>query len=112
MIKKFFKTAKKDKVPNKKEYRIIINKKSRDVTVGNGQITFPLIPHEDRTIFVDILKRQQENGTGITFNVTETAVKVCLPANRVQDMKKLEDVRGYLTEISIPVKGFVRHEMY
>jgi hypothetical protein len=48
----------------------------------------------------------------MTFSIDRYRVTIRLPKDKIKELTDVSKVRGYLTEIRIPVKGFVRHDFY
>lgn len=100
-----------------KNFSVAINNKARTVTVSETGIRFSLKEGEGlETIdrFTQGLINAQKSDAGITFGIDIVAktVAINLSANDRRfsplDEVTIKSVRGYLTEIGIPVRHFMK----
>ncbi len=98
----------------KKSFTIIVNSVSRTILVEyeENKLSFPLKKNETIDTFTEILTREQKTNSGMTFSIDRYRVTIRLPKDKIKELTDVSKVRGYLTEIRIPVKGFVRHDFY
>jgi hypothetical protein len=105
---------KKERNRDEKSYSIIVNKISRPVLVEKeeNKLSFPLKGSERIHTFKDILTIEQKTDSGMTFLIDNYRVTIFLPKGIVKNLTSESTVRGYLTQIGIPVKGHVMHSFY
>ena len=103
-----------------KKFTIVVNEKSRFVTVCNGCISFRLMPSDSVTTFTENLSKQQieigrqianliekpskeaEKEMQMTFLIGNETVKIYPPKEMFSTLKKVGDISGYLTSIGFP----------
>jgi len=103
-----------------KKHTIVLNEKSRVVTVYNGCISFRLMPSDSVNQFTENLTKQQieigrqiislkenpskdtEKEMQMTFLIGNETVRIYPPKQTFNNLKKVGDISGYLTSIGFP----------
>lgn len=92
---------------NRKSFSVVINNASRTVSVTKGKLFFSLKRGEE-SMFTEKLTQAQKVEIIDSFSIVPkgNAQKLSIFFTNKRVIERIDDMRGFLTELQIPIKNF------